>query len=102
MLKPNNVKFSKHDNTLNRFAAQVSMQDWSPVFLLRIIDQRTLTKGRSISVQLIFSLTGLDSPKQENMLLIVSSKATESKPVKLETSCTVIISLTKEESVLCS
>ena len=78
------------------------MHDWSPVSLLRIKDQRTITKWRSISVQLIFSLTGLDSPKQENMLLIVLSKATESKPVKLETSCTVIISLTKEESVLCS
>ena len=36
------------------------------------------------------SLTGLDSTKQEDMLLFERSKATKSKPVKLEISCSVI------------
>ena len=40
---------------------------------------------------LVSSLTVLDSTKQENMLLFVWSKATESKPVKLEASHTVIL-----------
>ena len=32
----------------------------------------------SITVPLVSSLTGLDSPKQENILLFVCSKATDS------------------------
>ena len=40
----------------------------------------------SNTVHQVSSLTGLDSTKQENMLLFVSSKTTESKTVKLETS----------------
>ena len=40
---------------------------------------------------LVSSLTVLDSTKQENMLLFVWSKATESEPVKLEASHTVIL-----------
>ena len=37
----------------------------------------------------VMSLSGLDCTQQENVLLFVCSKAIKSKPVKLETSCTV-------------
>ena len=46
-----------------------------------------------ITVWLVLRLTRLDHNKQENMLLFVCSKATESKPVKLETGRTVILPL---------
>ena len=42
----------------------------------------------SIAVWLVSSLTGLDSSKQETMLLLKCRKVTEYKPVKLETSLT--------------
>ena len=42
-------------------------------------------------VWLISSLTRLDLTKQENKLLFVCTEAVESKLVKLETSCTVIL-----------
>ena len=50
---------------------------------MRAVDKRTLTIGRII-IQLVSSFTGLDSTKLENMLLIVCSKAAESKTVELE------------------
>ena len=37
-------------------------------------------------------LAGLDLTKQENMLLFVCTESSKSKPVKQETSCTVIVS----------
>ena len=48
-----------------------------------------LALGLSIAVQLVYSLTGLDSTNQVNMLLFVCNTATEAKPVKLVTSHTV-------------
>ena len=49
--------------------------------------------GESIPLQLVSIFTGLDSTKQENMLFVYS-KEIESKPGKLGTSCTGILSLT--------
>ena len=53
------------------------------------------------TVQLVSSFYGLGPTKQENMLLFVLSKATESKPVKLETSHTATRPLQCLFSVLC-
>ena len=49
--------------------------------------------------RLVSSLTTLDLTKRDNELLFVCSEAVESKPVKLETSHTVILSTMV--SVLC-
>ena len=51
---------------------------------------RYFSRG-STDVQLTFSLTGLDSTRQANLLLFVRIKATEPKPVKLETIHRVIL-----------
>ena len=52
--------------------------------------------GTYHTVQLVSRLTRSDSSKQENVVLVfVSSKATEFKPIKLETSQTVILPLLK-------
>ena len=53
--------------------------------------QKTLTVVGSITVRLVSSLTRLDLPKYENMLLFGYSEAVESNLVKLETSHTVIL-----------
>ena len=45
----------------------------------------------SITVQLVSYLTGLDSTKKICCYLYVEGKATKSKPVTRETSCTVIL-----------
>ena len=42
------------------------------------INQRTLAVGVSITVQLVSSLTGLDSATKENMLFFVCGKCAES------------------------
>ena len=55
---------------------------------------RTLTVGGRITEWLASSFTGLESTEQENMLLFVCRKAIKSKPVKQETSSTVILSPT--------
>ena len=55
--------------------------------------QRALAVGGIITVWLVSNLIGFDSIKQENMLLFLCTEATEYKPVKLETSHTVILSL---------
>ena len=61
-----------------------------------------LTVGGSITVKLVFSLTGLDLTKRENVLLLVlCSEATEFKPVKLETSRTVLLPINGECSMHC-
>ena len=56
-----------------------------------MLNQRTLTVGKRITVRLVFSLKRLDLTKEENMLFFACSEATESKLVKLETSRTVIL-----------
>ena len=56
-----------------------------------MLNQRTLTVGKRITVRLDFSLKRLDLTKEENMLFFACSEATESKLVKLETSRTVIL-----------
>ena len=53
--------------------------------------QRTLAVGGRITVWLVSSLSRLDLTKKEKMLLLVFSEANESKLVRLETSCTVIL-----------
>ena len=57
--------------------------------------QETLTIGGSNTEQLVSTLTGLESTEIENMLLFVCNRTTESKPVKQETSYTVILPLAK-------
>ena len=57
------------------------------------LSQRILTYRTSITVQLTSCLTRLDLTKQVNLLLFNISKATESKQVKREVSCTVTIPL---------
>ena len=54
--------------------------------------QRTLTVGESITGWLISSLAKLDSTTTENLWLLACSESAESQLVKLESSCTVIIS----------
>ena len=54
--------------------------------------KRTLNVGGSITVQLVSRFKRLDLTKQENMLFFVCNEAAESKLVKLETSCSVILS----------
>ena len=48
---------------------------------------RALTTEGSITVQLVSSLTGLDTTKKDNFLLILHSKVPQHKPAKLDTSC---------------
>ena len=55
------------------------------------LGQRTLTVGERITVQLLSKLTRLDVTIKEKMLLFVCIETTESKPVKQETSCTLIL-----------
>ena len=58
-----------------------------------LLSQITLTGWRgSITVRPVSSLTELYLTKQENMLLFLYTKTTESKVVKLETNCTMILS----------
>ena len=54
-------------------------------------NQRTFTVGGRITVWLVSSSTELGVTKQENKLLFACTKTTESKPVKLDTSRTVIL-----------
>ena len=54
-------------------------------YAYRIV-HRTLSVGKSITVQLVDSLSGLESTKQEDMLLFVCIKVTEYAPAKKETS----------------
>ena len=54
---------------------------------------------RSYTSTLLASLTGLYSTKQENMMVIVYSTFTDSKTVKLETSCRVILPLIGQRSL---
>ena len=61
--------------------------------------QRTLAVGGRMTLWLVSSLSRLDLTKKEKMLLLVFSEANESKLVRLETSCTVILPPTV--SVLC-
>ena len=49
--------------------------------------QRTLTVGGSITVRLVSSLTRMSFTKKENMWLLLSGEAVESKLVKLVTGC---------------
>ena len=67
--------------------------------IMKYIGQRTLTVGGRITVQMPSRLTRLALTKKENMMLFVSSEAVESKLIKLETSCIVI--LPPMVSVLC-
>ena len=69
-----------------------------PKFLYR--KQRTLTVGGSIIVWLVSSLTRLHWTASLNTNKIIFSSLVSSSLVKLETSCTVIVSPTV--SVLCS
>ena len=56
--------------------------------IIEMISQRILTVRGSIAVQLLSSLTRLDLPKKEIMLLFVCSVVVESKLVKPGTSRT--------------
>ncbi len=49
------------------------------------------TKGGSITVQLTFCLTGLDSPVLQIKTKIVSCHTADAKPVKQEVNSTVIL-----------
>ena len=62
--------------------------------LLLLLRQKELQGETSNTVQLTSSSTGLDSTKQSSKYVVNCIKqATESKPVKLETDCTVIFLL---------
>ena len=50
-----------------------------------------LNVGGRITVRLVSILTLLDLTKQENIMLFVCAETTQCKPVKQETSCTVIL-----------
>ena len=45
-------------------------------------------------MRVVISLTGLDLNKQVNVLFVICTEITESKPVKLDTSCTEILTPT--------
>ena len=53
-------------------------------------DQRTLTIGGRINLQLVSGFTGVDSTQQE-IMVFVCARVIEFKRVKLETSCTLIL-----------
>ena len=80
-------------NQSNRRSA---VSECSLITVWKCCRQRTLTVGGSITVQLVVSsLTGLDYTKQqENTLIFVRWKTTESFPVKLETNRSMIFSPT--------
>ena len=60
---------------------------------LRLIKVGKTHLQGSLTLQLTFCLDGFDLTKQVNLLLFKISKATESKQVKQEVSCTVILLL---------
>ena len=60
-------------------------------YSFRLTNAREHSPYGELYLQLVSSLTRLELTKEENMLIMTCSEAVESKLVKLQTSCTVVL-----------